>query len=174
MIVKVCPSHAPLISAGSKLLIYACLSDWELSDKTISLSTVEASLKSFYSKPKSPGLIILEHELYPQTVQVFMEHYPQMLSTGWEVVSQAQMFDDDWFQNGTAQAPNVTNGAFSVSSATPTSSSSTTSDASTTAASQGGGATGGAAQGNGSVALRASGGLASVLAFVLAVAFSSV
>ena len=145
--------------------------DYNIPNGAQTFARVNASMNQWLNGPKSPGLIILEHELYPQTVQVFLEHYPQMVSTGWEVISQAQMFDDDWFQNGTAQAPNVTNAAFTVSTPAPTSTSTSSSaSGSTTAASQSGSAS--EAQGNGSNALKTSI-VGSALAFVFALAFAA-
>jgi hypothetical protein len=45
----------------------------------------------FFKGPKSPGLIILEHELTNQTVQCFIDAFPQIKANGWNIVSQASM-----------------------------------------------------------------------------------
>ena len=49
--------------------------------------------------PKTPGLIILEHELTNQTVQAFIDAYPLMISSGWQVESTAQVNDTSVYLN---------------------------------------------------------------------------
>ena len=51
-------------------------------------------LSSNCSGPKSPGLIILEHELANETVQAFMEAYPLIKQNGWNYTSVARLFDN--------------------------------------------------------------------------------
>lgn len=41
--------------------------------------------------PKTPGLVILEHELSDLAVASFMSAYPVMVANGWKRVSLAQM-----------------------------------------------------------------------------------
>ena len=41
--------------------------------------------------PKSPGLMILEHELDDDTVQAFEDAYPLMVQTGWQIESAARI-----------------------------------------------------------------------------------
>lgn len=41
--------------------------------------------------PKSPGLMILEHELDNDTVQAFEDAYPLMVETGWKIESAARI-----------------------------------------------------------------------------------
>lgn len=41
--------------------------------------------------PKTPGLVILEHELSDLSVASFMSAYPLMVANGWKRVSLAQM-----------------------------------------------------------------------------------
>jgi len=41
--------------------------------------------------PKSPGLMILEHELDDDTVQAFEDAYPLMVETGWKIESAARI-----------------------------------------------------------------------------------
>jgi hypothetical protein len=48
-------------------------------------------LNRWINGPKSPGLIILEHELSEQAVQCFIEAYPGMGSAGWNTTSVARL-----------------------------------------------------------------------------------
>jgi len=41
--------------------------------------------------PKTPGLMILEHELTEQSSQAFIDAYPLMVSTGWHLQSAAEV-----------------------------------------------------------------------------------
>jgi hypothetical protein len=41
--------------------------------------------------PKSPGLLILEHELTDNSAQAFIDAYPLIVTTGWNIMSAAQM-----------------------------------------------------------------------------------
>lgn len=67
--------------------------DWSLSDSPpgTTAAKVNASLTQWLTGPKSPGLIILEHELSNQSVASFQAAYPMMLSTGWQVTSLAKL-----------------------------------------------------------------------------------
>ena len=49
--------------------------------------------------PKSPGLIILEHELSDQSVQAFISAYPEIKANGWRTMSQAEIPGDSVYQN---------------------------------------------------------------------------
>lgn len=44
--------------------------------------------------PKSPGLIVLEHEITSVTVNAFMTAYPLIKSNGWKFMSLAKAIDD--------------------------------------------------------------------------------
>lgn len=48
---------------------------------------MEANLKSFYAMPKSPGLVILEHELSDNSVNAFMYGWNLLQSGGWKPIS---------------------------------------------------------------------------------------
>ncbi len=48
-------------------------------------------MDQWLSGPKSPGLIILEHELADLCVQAFMDNYPKMLQNGWKIISVSQL-----------------------------------------------------------------------------------
>jgi chitin deacetylase len=49
----------------------------------------------FCSGPKSPGLMILEHELSDLSVGAFMAAYPLMKSAGWNLQSAARLINTD-------------------------------------------------------------------------------
>jgi len=61
--------------------------DWLLTYNEIPLTQVEASLKSFYTGKKSPGLVILEHELSNESVEAFIYSWPIMQANGWNPVT---------------------------------------------------------------------------------------
>src|SRR5882724_8534171 len=42
--------------------------------------------------PKSPGLLVLEHELSNETVRAFVDTYPALRAHGWAAVSAVQLF----------------------------------------------------------------------------------
>lgn len=48
----------------------------------------------FFPVPKSPGLIILEHEIASVTVDAFMTAYPMIKSNGWKFMSLAKAIGD--------------------------------------------------------------------------------
>jgi len=79
--------------------------DWELTNGVIPLATVEANLASFYQGPKSPGLIILEHELSNGSVTAFIDSWPIMRSQNWKPISIPDTTDvktdphHAWYQN---------------------------------------------------------------------------
>lgn len=54
---------------------------------------VNASMAEYISGPKTPGLIILEHELSDVTVKVFTDAYPVMKASGWNTISIAELQD---------------------------------------------------------------------------------
>jgi len=65
-------------------------SDWTMgSPGGTTLQAINASMTKWLNGPKTPGLMILEHELTNQTVEAFMDAYPIMLSTGWNMESAA-------------------------------------------------------------------------------------
>lgn len=80
------------------------LTDWMIGGGT-TLNAVEASLKKFYSGSKSPGLIILEHELSDSSVNAFMYSWPLIASNGWkhttiaEAANQTTDPGNAWYQN---------------------------------------------------------------------------
>ncbi|KAF7790822.1 hypothetical protein EIP86_001779 [Pleurotus ostreatoroseus] len=84
--------------------------DWAIGeDPNYTLSSVHAELTKWYSGPKSPGLIILEHELTDNTVTAFIDSFPLIGSNGWKTVSVAELDGESAYQNadgdsGTASA----------------------------------------------------------------------
>ncbi|KAF8575625.1 carbohydrate esterase family 4 protein [Ramaria rubella] len=67
--------------------------DWLMDTAGTTLPKVEASINGWYTGPKSPGLIILEHELTNSTAGAFINTYPTMKSNNWTAVSAVQLFD---------------------------------------------------------------------------------
>ncbi|KAJ7717003.1 carbohydrate esterase family 4 protein [Mycena metata] len=68
-------------------------SDWSLDESPpgTTADKIKASMQQWLTGPKSPGLIILEHELTNDSVASFVAAYPVMKSNGWNVVSLAQL-----------------------------------------------------------------------------------
>ncbi|KIY65688.1 carbohydrate esterase family 4 protein [Cylindrobasidium torrendii FP15055 ss-10] len=73
--------------------------DWKLSTGGTTEQAINTSMTTWLSGPKNPGLIILEHELSEQTVQMFMNAWPLVKSQGWQTKSQAVLFEESSFQN---------------------------------------------------------------------------
>ncbi|KAF8516469.1 carbohydrate esterase family 4 protein [Hysterangium stoloniferum] len=67
--------------------------DWNLATGARTQAQVEGALTGWYSGPKSPGLIILEHELTDKTSQAFIDTFPVLKSHNWIPVSAVQLFD---------------------------------------------------------------------------------
>ena len=65
--------------------------DWTMASGGTTLQKINTSMTQWLSGPKSPGLIILEHELDNNTVQAFEDAYPLMVSSGWNMQSTAQI-----------------------------------------------------------------------------------
>ncbi len=45
----------------------------------------------YFTGPKSPGLIILEHDTSDAAVDAFISAYPHIKANGWRFVSQAEL-----------------------------------------------------------------------------------
>jgi len=65
--------------------------DWSLTTGGTNPQAVSAALTQWLTGPKSPGLLILEHELTPESSQSFIDAYPLMSSSGWNITSATQM-----------------------------------------------------------------------------------
>jgi len=65
--------------------------DWSLTTGGTTPQAINASMTKWLTGPKSPGLIILEHELTTQAATAFQAAYPLMKSQGWQLESAAQL-----------------------------------------------------------------------------------
>lgn len=65
-------------------------------------------MSGWISGPKSPGLNILEHELNDNTVNVFKDSYPKIISNGWSIKSVADAWGMQWYQNSESNTGDVT------------------------------------------------------------------
>lgn len=84
-------------------------SDWSLSIGGTTLDKVQASLQQFITGPKSPGLVILEHELSDQSVQAFINVYPLIGRNNWTFASLTTTINgSDTYQNAHDSLSNVT------------------------------------------------------------------
>ncbi|KAF8914600.1 carbohydrate esterase family 4 protein [Mucidula mucida] len=103
--------------------------DWSMATGGTTMDAINASMTQWLTGPKSPGLVILEHELTEDTVQAFMNAYPVMKSNGWEIESLALIESDSAYQNsdGTGDDSTVQFGDILGDFSTSTSASSTTS-----------------------------------------------
>ncbi|GBE79445.1 Chitin deacetylase [Sparassis crispa] len=101
--------------------------DWTIDTKGgQTQQQVEDSLTQWIEGPKSPGLIILEHELTNGSVNAYMDVFPLIRQNGWDIVSVAQLDGLPAYQNvapgsGTVQ-PVTQVIAYNPTSAAPTSS----------------------------------------------------
>ncbi|KAK4702848.1 chitin deacetylase, partial [Phenoliferia sp. Uapishka_3] len=59
---------------------------------------LDKELQAFYKGPKSPGLIILEHELTSHSVGGFVRNFPTLKSQGWIPKSIPDIWGVSWFQ----------------------------------------------------------------------------
>ncbi|KAJ3736366.1 chitin deacetylase [Lentinula guzmanii] len=66
--------------------------DWSLTETGgTTAQAINASMTTWLTGSKTPGLIILEHELSDESVQAFEAAYPVMKSNGWNLQSVAQL-----------------------------------------------------------------------------------
>ncbi|KAF7433435.1 hypothetical protein PC9H_005387 [Pleurotus ostreatus] len=111
--------------------------DWSLTTGGTSMGAVNASMHRWLTGPKSPGLIILEHELSDQSVQAFISAYPEIKANGWRTLSQAEIPGGSVYQNEDDDGnvtPNLVGAQVSIA---PSSSSSTSSSSASTTGSSG-------------------------------------
>ncbi|KAK0468364.1 carbohydrate esterase family 4 protein [Desarmillaria tabescens] len=110
--------------------------DWSMATGGTTMQAISDNMNKWLTGPKTPGLIILEHELTNDTVQAFINAYPTMKSNGWNTTSVSRLVDNDSpYQNsdGTDDDSTVSvDGILVASTSSSTSSSSSTSDMSTT------------------------------------------
>ncbi|KAK1225963.1 hypothetical protein PQX77_011076 [Marasmius sp. AFHP31] len=157
--------------------------DWGMTTGINTMDSLLKNMDSWLAGPKSPGLVVLEHESTDQIVRSFMESYPRVKSNGWQTKSLAALLGDP-YQNvkgndvspaniyGNANA-NVNTNSNSSTSATTTNGAAPTSVKSTGSSSTSGTSTTAASANNNNSAL-ASTSLSSIwLAVVVALASAS-
>ncbi|KAL1946775.1 hypothetical protein VTO73DRAFT_14879 [Trametes versicolor] len=88
---------------------------------------VNANLEKWITGPKSPGLVILEHELSNDTVGAFMQAFPLIQQNGWKFQSLATMDGGDVYQNSASSTEDVTPGLVGIAASAPASSGSSAS-----------------------------------------------
>ncbi|KAG9005329.1 hypothetical protein FRB94_001620 [Tulasnella sp. JGI-2019a] len=81
--------------------------DWTIGLGKITEAGIESAIAGFLNLPKSPGLIILEHELYAGTVEAFINSYPLMKSKGWDTRSIGNLFNEAPYQNSDGDGASV-------------------------------------------------------------------
>ncbi|KAF9485353.1 chitin deacetylase [Pholiota conissans] len=107
-------------------------------------ASIESALTKFLALPKTPGLIILEHEIASVTVNAFITAYPQIQAAGWKFMSLAKAVNNGaTYQNAQSSTSDdvvkadiilglsSTSSMSTSSTLTPTSSSTTSSSATT-------------------------------------------
>lgn len=73
--------------------------DWQLTTGKQNAAAISSAYDGWVSGPKSPGLIILEHELSDQSVQAFMDNFPKVPAHGWKPDSLARLVESGPYQN---------------------------------------------------------------------------
>lgn len=74
--------------------------DWSIGEAHgTTPAAIQKNFQTWLAGPKSPGLIILEHELMNSTVQAFMDGFPLMTQNNWSIVSVAQLNNSNAYQN---------------------------------------------------------------------------
>ncbi|KAJ7897435.1 hypothetical protein B0H13DRAFT_2032972 [Mycena leptocephala] len=84
--------------------------DWSLSETPpgTSADAIQASMHQWLEGSKSPGLVILEHELSPESVASFVAAYPLMQSNNWNLVSLASLVGNNaTYQNAASNTSPV-------------------------------------------------------------------
>jgi peptidoglycan/xylan/chitin deacetylase (PgdA/CDA1 family) len=64
-----------------------------------SYQSVVNAVHAAMNKPKSPGVILLEHELTPSSVGIFKSIYPSLKPMGWNPMCVSDAFGKDWYDN---------------------------------------------------------------------------
>ncbi|KAJ3479824.1 hypothetical protein NLI96_g8789 [Meripilus lineatus] len=75
--------------------------DWSIGEggSTTTVASAEAAYTKWLAGPKTPGLMVLEHELSVATVQIFMDMYPKIKASGWQTMSLARINGSAVYQN---------------------------------------------------------------------------
>ena len=115
--------------------------DWTMASNGTTLEAIQAAFTQWFNGPRSPGLIVLEHEITADDVTAWINMYPLIAAAGggapWKAMSIAQLFDGHtngthgkgWYQNSDNNTAVVTSA--DILNVT-TSTSSTVASASTT------------------------------------------
>ncbi|TBU32745.1 hypothetical protein BD311DRAFT_713628 [Dichomitus squalens] len=121
--------------------------DWSIgSPGGATRDAVNANLQKWITGPKSPGLIILEHELSNETVGAFIQAFPLIAQNGWKFESIAEINNTGVYQNSPDDNGAVVPGTVGVPASAPASTTSSSASAApsnaTTAKSSSSGAAG--------------------------------
>ncbi|KAL0950031.1 hypothetical protein HGRIS_010039 [Hohenbuehelia grisea] len=73
--------------------------DWSIASGGTTMQAVNSSMSQWLAGPKSPGLIILEHEHHEQAVQAFIDAFPHVKANGWQMGSVARLAGGSVYQN---------------------------------------------------------------------------
>ncbi|KAI9574858.1 carbohydrate esterase family 4 protein [Boletus coccyginus] len=84
--------------------------DWTLDQipAGTTLDKIATQMQTWLTGPKTPGLVILEHELSDLSVSSFISAYPLMVANGWKLVSLAQVDGLGAYQNALDSTSPVT------------------------------------------------------------------
>ncbi|KXN86273.1 Chitin deacetylase [Leucoagaricus sp. SymC.cos] len=66
--------------------------DWSLGSGGTSLETISKQFGEWLARPKSPGLVILEHEDSNDAYNAFTDAFPRITENGWKFESLARLF----------------------------------------------------------------------------------
>jgi chitin deacetylase len=112
--------------------------DWTMASGGTTLPAIQQAFTGWLNGPRSPGLIVLEHEITPDDVTAFMNMYPLIAAAQggapWVVTSVAGLFDghatgwngNSWYQNSDNDTSPVNDQDILVSNSTSTAPSGTT------------------------------------------------
>ncbi len=133
---KLCVHHADRLHHSTE--------DWSIGEASgTTRPVVNQSLQKWITGPKSPGLVILEHELSNDTVGAFIQAFPLIAQNGWKFESVARMDGGAVYQNSADAYSSLTPGTVGVPvSAPPSTSSFNSSTSSSSSSSQSSGSAG--------------------------------
>ncbi|ORY80754.1 hypothetical protein BCR35DRAFT_352510 [Leucosporidium creatinivorum] len=67
-------------------------------------SALDAEMLAFAAMAKSPGLMVLEHELTSLSIGGFTRNYASLLSSGWDIMSIPDAWGFSWYLNARSNA----------------------------------------------------------------------
>jgi hypothetical protein len=74
--------------------------DWAIgSNPEFTIESVQNTMSGWFTGPKSPGILALEHELNMNSVEVFKNQFWNVAKNGWIMKSVADAFNMHWYQN---------------------------------------------------------------------------